>query len=322
MSGSDGPPTAGPPVPSGRADEAPRAQSSGLPARVTAWVATARQRFDGSIAGYLWRRLAAIDFINRGILLAAVQLLCLLPFLIITRTLTDQNSVADFIERFGLNHDAADVVRRALVPPASNSLTALSYVLFVLSGFAVAGAVQELYEKTFDLPGRGLKDTPRRLVWLLALTAATAFSGTAGTWLHDTGGRVLFGAAVLIGATCFWWLSMWLLLGGRLSWRELFPSAVATGVFWLGMTITFRLTMSDTVITDYRRYGGVGVIIAFMSYLIAIGVVIVLGAVVGMVWRERREPPAAPVSLEQSTPESTQPETEPTQSSHPPGTAP
>jgi len=93
---------------------------------------------------------------------------------------------------------------------------------------------------------------------------------------------------------------MWLLLGGRMSWRELFPSAVATGICWLGMTVTFRLTMSDTVITDYRKYGGVGIIIAFMSYLIAIGVVIVLGAVVGMVWRERRERPAASVSPERS----------------------
>jgi len=80
-------------------------------------------------------------------------------------------------------------VRKGLVPPAtSNSLNALSYVLFVLSGFAVAGAVQELYEKTFDVPGRGLKDTPRRLIWLLVLTAATAFSGWAGPWLHDSGG--------------------------------------------------------------------------------------------------------------------------------------
>jgi membrane protein len=271
------------------------------------------------MGGALWRRLAAIDFINRGILLAAVQLLCLLPFLIITRTLTDQNTVADFIERFGLNHDAADAVRKALVPPASNSLTGLAYVLFVLSGFAVAGAVQELYEKTFDLPGRGLKDTPRRLIWLLALTAATAFSGSVGSWLHDTGGPVLFGAVVLIGATCFWWFSMWLLLGGRLSWRELFPSAVATGICWLGMTITFRLTMSDTVITDYRKYGGVGVIIAFMSYLIAIGVVIVLGAVVGMVWQERREQPPPSASLDQSSRESAPPDTEPTQSPHPPG---
>lgn len=250
---------------------------------------TARQTFDGSIGEALWRRLTAIDFINRGLLLAAIQLLCLLPFLIITRSLVGQDSVGDFIERFGLNHEAADAVRKALVPPASKSLTGLSYVLFVLSGFAVAGAVQELYEKTFDVPGRGLRDTPRRLVWLLVLAAGTAFSGSAGTWLHDSGGPVLFGVIVLLAATCFWWLSMWLLLGGRLGWRELFPSAVATGVCWLGMTIAFRLTMSDTVVTDYRKYGTIGVIIASMSYLIAIGVVIVLGAVIGTVWQGRRE---------------------------------
>jgi hypothetical protein len=58
-----------------------------------------------------------------------------------------------------------------------------------------------------------------------------------------------------------------------------------------------------------------------MSYLIAIGVVIVLGAVVGMVWQERREQPPASAGLDQSTLESAPPDTEPTQSSHPPGTA-
>jgi membrane protein len=41
------------------------------------------------------------------------------------------------------------------------------------------------------------------------------------------------------------------------------------------------------VISNHQKYGPIGVVFALMSWLIAIGVVIILGAVVGLVWRER-----------------------------------
>jgi membrane protein len=80
---------------------------------------------------------------------------------------------------------------------------------------------------------------------------------------------------------------MWFLLAGRISWRALFPSAVATAVFWLGMEAVFSLTFSGMIISDNHDYGPIGVVFALMSWLIAIGVVIILGAVAGVVWRER-----------------------------------
>ncbi len=52
----------------------------------------------------------------------------------------------------------------------------------------------------------------------------------------------------------------------------------------------FGLTMSSTIMSDYNKYGSIGVIFALMSFLIAIGVVIILGAIVGVVWRERHPP--------------------------------
>jgi membrane protein len=70
-------------------------------------------------------------------------------------------------------------------------------------------------------------------------------------------------------------------------WRAVLPSAVATSLFWIGMDIVFALTFSNTVIANDKKYGPIGVIFALMSWLIAIGVVIILGAVAGIVWRER-----------------------------------
>ncbi len=84
---------------------------------------------------------------------------------------------------------------------------------------------------------------------------------------------------------------MWILLKGRLSWGELFPSALATGVCFLGMEIVFRLTLSSAIVSDYKKYGSIGVVFAIMSLLIAIGVVITLGALLGVAWRERKKQP-------------------------------
>jgi membrane protein len=41
------------------------------------------------------------------------------------------------------------------------------------------------------------------------------------------------------------------------------------------------------VISNDRKYGPVGVVFALMSFFIAIGVVIILGAVAGIVWQDR-----------------------------------
>jgi membrane protein len=47
------------------------------------------------------------------------------------------------------------------------------------------------------------------------------------------------------------------------------------------------------VISNYNKYGPIGVIFALMTYLIAIGVVIIVGAVTGLVWQERNLSSAA-----------------------------
>jgi membrane protein len=99
---------------------------------------------------------------------------------------------------------------------------------------------------------------------------------------------VLLAVIGLLGFIGFWWLTMWLLLGGRIGWHQLFPSALATGICWLGMMIFFRLSMSNTMTSNYAKYGAIGVVLALMSVLIATGVVIILGALVGLMWRERR----------------------------------
>jgi membrane protein len=240
----------------------------------------------------LVRRLQAADIINRGFLFAAVLLLCFVPFLLVIQSLAGRTGASNLIRRFGLTGEAAHAVRQALTSPSATSaaIDGLSWVFFVVGGIAAAAAIQELYERVFEVEGRGFRDMPLRVVWLGAAVGASFLTASAQPWLSSVGGPGLVALAALIGGTAFWWFSMWLLLRGKLGWGELFPSALATGICWLGMEIVFRLTLSTTIVSDYRKYGPIGVVFAIMALLIAIGVVIMLGALLGVVWRERYKP--------------------------------
>ena len=241
----------------------------------------------------LARRLRAADVFNQGLLLAAVLLLCFLPFLLVLESLSGRTDASGFIRRFGLTGEAAHAVRQAFTAPTppSTAISGLSWVFFILFGLAAAGAIQGLYQRVFDVKGRGFGDAPRRVVWLAVALGASFVGAWTQPWLDRVGGPGLVAVAALPAAIAFWWFSMRLLLAGKLGWRDLWPSAVATGICWLGMVIFFRLTLSATIESDYRKYGSVGVVFAIMPLLIAIGVVIILGALLGVAWRERRVHP-------------------------------
>jgi membrane protein len=255
--------------------------------QATRWV---HEKYTGSLADDLRRRLAAADVINQGMLFAATLLLCLVPFLIVLSALAGR-PVVDALTRFtGLNGQATadiDHLFASSAATASAVMGTASMVLFVLGGIAAATTLQQLYERVFDLPHRGMKDIPRRLAWLAVLIGTSMLGGWAGPPLRHAGGPALLAVAGLAWSTGFWWVTMRILLARRISWRALFPAACATGVLYVAMEVVFSLFFSAMVVSDDNRYGPIGVIFALLSYLIAIGVVVILGAVVGLVWHER-----------------------------------
>jgi membrane protein len=162
----------------------------------------------------------------------------------------------------------------------------VAWVFLVLGGLSVAASLQGLYQRVFGLDSRTTRDVPRALTWLVLLVAWLYASGWAGPRVR-AGGPAGFAAAGLVLFTLFWWVTMWLLLAGQIPWRGLLPCAVATGVCWLGMEEFFAVIFSGMVTSDDQKYGPIGTVFALMSYLIAMGVVVILGAVTGLVWQER-----------------------------------
>ena len=103
---------------------------------------------------------------------------------------------------------------------------------------------------------------------------------TGGGWLAPL---------VTIGImTPFFWWTMHFLLAGRVRWRTLLPAALITGVFYGGLGEFSKFYFSGTIISDSKTYGTIGAIFGIMTWFIAIGAVIILGAVAGAVWEERK----------------------------------
>jgi membrane protein len=78
---------------------------------------------------------------------------------------------------------------------------------------------------------------------------------------------------------------MHFLLAGRVPWRTPLQSAIITGVFFGGLGIFSKFYFSETIISDSKTYG---TIFGIMTWFIAVGAVIILGAVTGAVWEDRK----------------------------------
>jgi len=274
-------------------------QSHGIRSRVRGGTEAAKRRYEGSPAEHVWRRLNSMDFINRGMLFAAVLLLCFFPFMIVLNALGGHSAVTGLTRHLGLNQEAAGIVSKLFTSPSAttSAITGTAWLFFVLGGLAAAAAISGLYEAAFDVEPRGMKNMPRAVIWLAVLSGGVYLGGLLGPRVHSSAGPVVLALLGLVVFTAFWWFTMSLLLAGRIPWRDLFPGALATAICWVGMEVVFSFIFSSTVIEDNKKYGAIGVVFALMSWLIAIGVVIIIGAVVGVVWLERRRDRKAPEAV-------------------------
>jgi membrane protein len=61
-------------------------------------------------------------------------------------------------------------------------------------------------------------------------------------------------------------------------------------VFWVGLGAVAALYFGSTLVSDSHLYGTIGVVFTLVTWFIAMGAVITLGAVVGAQLQARREP--------------------------------
>ena len=249
-----------------------------------------RQRLDNSLAGRIWARLSELDFINQALLLAGVMTLWMIPALIVLDRIRGKSSVATVSRGMGLNPEASSHVSGLFSSGTSSTaitVGAISVVAFGLLG--ASGAIERLYELAFRLPGRGVKDLWRRVVWPVLLVASVSGMRALTGELESLPAAPLLVAVVSFALLVpFFWWSMHFLLAARKRWGELLSSAVVTALCWIGFGLFAEFYFSTMVISNDQQYGKIGVVFAMMTWLLAAGVVIILGPVVGTAWSEWR----------------------------------
>ena len=112
-----------------------------------------------------------------------------------------------------------------------------------------------------------------------------------GRQVGPAGGHVLIFVCEFAITVLFWWWTVHFLLLGRIRWRALFPTAVATGFCLTGLGVFSLLLFSGSVISGEKSYGPIGVVLVLLYYLIGAGVCLLLGAVFGRMWNEHHELP-------------------------------
>ncbi len=251
-----------------------------------------RQRYEGSAVQDLVRTLGAIEFGDRIILFGSALLLSVLPLIILLSALASSRVDDDIARHLGLGRQGSRILE-GLFRTSNVSFNLGIFVSLVLSfagTMAVAKSIQVIYEGTFEQEhARGAGNLLRCFVWVAGLAGLLILDGEiSGPLRHRPGGPVILGLVDFVLLTLFFWWSLHFLLAGKESWTQVGPSAVATAIFWIGLGVFASFYLSSTLVSDSRLYGEIGVVFTLVTWFIAIGAVITLGAVAGVVWQRRR----------------------------------
>jgi len=263
--------------------------------RVRTLAIAARRRFEGSSAQIFVKHLAALDFTNTIVLFGAALLISVLPFIILLSSLANHRIDTDLSRHIGLNTQGARIVSELFRASPAHSAGAIAAALvFATAGtIAVAGSLQVIYERVFGQPHRGWRDVLRFATWAGVLFGTLVAESVISGPVHAATGFAGQGLVLYAGLTAFFWWTMWFLLAGRVSWRVLLRPAILTALLWIGLELFSSVYFSEAIISDSNLYGTIGVVFSLMIWFMAIGAVIVLGAVAGATWNSRKAVPGA-----------------------------
>jgi membrane protein len=235
---------------------------------------------------------------NSSMQFSALALLCLFPFLIIVAAESGGDARAALIRRLGLDRQAAQDVNSLMSAGthAAATLNVLGGALVLLGAIGVASTLQAWYQKVYAQPARTswTRHLAAQLFWLVGLVVYLSLQDLLYRAVAPLGTRAVIYVGFFVLATIFYWWTQHVLLLGRVSWRNLLPGGIGTGVCVTGLTVFSTYVFSGQIVSGDHDYGSIGVVTVLLSYLIGFGVCLHLGAVAGQMWNERHTPASPP----------------------------
>ena len=253
---------------------------------MTGVIARLREWAEQTLPGRCLRRFLAINAGTLALVVAAQAFTAFIPLLIVVSSLNPASNSAglggQLVERFHLTGEAASAVRTLFTrpPESEGALTLLGVVLLVVSGLSLSRALQRAYEAAWGLP-RSVRGTLNGVVALtILLTQIVLLALLAGLFRGVPAGSVATfviraGLTVLVRL-----LLQHMLLAGRVTWRLLLPGAILAAIGQQALSLFSAVWMPHVIEQNARRYGVIGVTFALLSWLTAVGILLVGAAVV------------------------------------------
>ncbi|WP_436790734.1 YhjD/YihY/BrkB family envelope integrity protein [Yinghuangia sp. YIM S10712] len=246
-------------------------------------------RLKGGFAGRCTARAFEIQITDRMMALAAQAFLALMPLVIVVASAAP-DSVTDGLvnvlrKRVGLGGGSTTRTVEAIASSATEtSVTVIGFLIVLLAATSFSRALQRVYERAWRLPAGGLRSAWRPLAWIvgivvyfLVLGLAFKVSAGGGPW------TLLRTVITTAGSLLLWWWSPFVLLSGRVRWRALLPTALATTCGTLLLGVFSARYVPHLLSTNERRYGTIGVAFTIESWLVLLFAVVVAATVVGSV---------------------------------------
>lgn len=239
------------------------------------------------------RDLARVEVIDRALVIAAQCLFSVAPLLIVLAAFSPGSLRGAFSDRLGelAGLEASQTAGLEGVATADQvrTQTGIGGILIVLfAALSFARALQRMFERVWELPHRGgVAGNRRCLLWLVSMLVYLQALALLGQLVGGGGpvGTLRFVVQLGVSVGAWWWSARMLLLA-RVSWSELVLGAVLTGVGLVLLSHFSSLIMPAYVSANVEQFGGLGVIFAASTWLLAFGGVIVVATLLGRVYTE------------------------------------
>lgn len=241
-----------------------------------------------------------MDFVQSITAFGGSLLLSALPFVILMSSLANHRIDTDLSRHIGLDRQSAAVVSQLFRSSPGHPAVdiAIALIIAIAGTMAVANSLQFIYEQAFGREHRGWRDALRYLTWVGVLFGVLVADSVISNPVRASVGSVGEGFVTYAGTAAFFWWTMYFLLAGRVPGRVLVRPAVLTALLWIGLELFSFSYFSSEIVSDSKLYGTIGVVFSLLTWFIAIGAVIVLGAAAGATWEQRKgrlaDPKAGP----------------------------
>jgi membrane protein len=261
--------------------------------------------------------------VEAALVLAAQAFLALVPMVIVVYALAPVavgNALAETLrDRLGLTGGSEAAMTHLLAARSDlrRGLSVASVVFVLASATSFTRALQRVYERAWGLPTLGVRGSWRWLVWIGGLVAYLGVIGLAVRLASDLPAT---GSLLGLGGFVLWWWTPWLLLGARVRWRALLPTAALSTIAMAVLGGVSGVVMPRMVHGNEQEFGPIGVVFALESWLVVICGALVGAAAIGALLggtgvasaaaddgAEQPVVPGAPAGVSQRTDETDQP---------------